>query len=392
MKIAVITGSRSEYSILRPVIEALRRDPFFQAEVIATGAHLSAEFGMTVANIEADGIEVRHRVEMLLSSDSCVGMAKSTGLGIIGFADTLALIQPHWILLQGDRYEVMAAAQAALMLGIPIAHIGGGDVTEGALDDAMRHAITKMSQLHFATHEDAARLIVQMGEDPARVHCVGNPGLDTIVDRAQPTVGELRAAGYGVAANDLLVSLHPETLGDASGLGSTAALARETTTALEGFAPGSAVWLVLPNADPQGRELGAALRRWADGKPWVHVFSSVPGKWFRGLMAHCCTMVGNSSAALAEAPSLGLPAVNIGSRQGGRLAGPSVIHVEASAVAITAAIRRAMALKGQPFANPYGDGRSSQRIVDVLKAAMPAREWLRKSFYRSDSIDPWKEH
>ena len=384
MKVAVVTGSRSEYGILKPVIEALRRDPFFQVEVIATGSHLSAEFGMTVEHIEADGIEVRHRVEMLLSSDSGVGMAKSTGLGVIGFADTLAVAQPDWVLLLGDRYEILAAAQASLMLGIPVAHIGGGDVTEGAIDDAMRHAITKMSHLHFATHEDAARLIAQMGEDPARIHCVGNPGLDAILGSPQATLAELHAAGYTVAANDLLVSLHPETLGDASGLGTTAALARETTKALEGFAPGSAVWLALPNADPQGRELGSALRQWADGKPWVHVYPSVPARMFRGLMAHCRAMAGNSSAALAEAPSLGLPAVNIGSRQGGRLAGPSVIHAQVSAPAIAAAIRQAMALKGQPFVNHYGDGKSSQRIADALKAAQPAREWLRKGFHRID--------
>ena len=384
MKVAVVTGSRSEYGILRPVIEALLSDPFFQVDVVATGSHLSAEFGMTVTHIEADGIEVRHRVEMLLSSDSGIGMAKSTGLGVIGFADTLALIQPDWVLLLGDRYEIMAAAQASLMLGLPVAHIGGGDVTEGAIDDAMRHAITKMSHLHFATHEDAARLIVQMGEDPARVHCVGNPGLDAILGSPQVTLAELRVAGYDVAADDLLVSLHPETLGDASGLRSTAALVRETTAALEDFAPGSAVWLILPNADPQGRELGGALRRWADGKTWVHVFPSVPAPMFRGLMAHCRAMVGNSSAALAEAPSLGLPAVNIGSRQGGRLAGSSVIHVPMSAPAIACAIRQAMSSKGQPFVNPYGDGKSSRRIADVLKAAQPARDWLRKCFHRID--------
>lgn len=382
MKVAVVTGSRSEYGILKPVIEALQGDPFFQVEVIATGSHLSAEFGMTVSHIEADGIAVRHRVEMLLSSDSGVGMAKSTGLGVIGFADVLAASAPDWLLLLGDRYEILAAAQAGLMLGIPVAHIGGGDVTEGALDDAMRHAITKMSHLHFATHEDAAQLIVQMGEDPARVHCVGNPGLDAILGAPQASRDELHAAGYAVGPDDLLVCVHPETLGDASGLASTAALARETTRALEDFAPGSAVWLVLPNADPQGRELGKLLRQWADGKPWVHAYASVPARLFRGLMAHCRAMVGNSSAALTEAPSLGLPAVNIGSRQGGRRAGSSVIHAQASAPAIAAAIRQAMAAKGQRFENPYGDGQSSRRIAEVLKAAQPAREWLSKRFHR----------
>lgn len=382
MKIAVVTGSRSEYGILRPVIEALRRDPFFQVEVIATGSHLSAEFGMTVKHIEADGIEVHHRVEMLLSSDTGAGMAKSAGLGLIGFADVLSAMSPDWMVLLGDRYEIMAAAQAGLMLGIPTAHIGGGDVTEGALDDAMRHAITKMSHLHFPTHADAARLIEQLGEEPACVHCVGNPGLDAIVNEPVPTLDELRAAGYAVGADDLLVMLHPETLGDASGLRSTASLGLETMKALETFGPRSAVWLILPNADANGRELGEALRRWAADKPWVHVYASLPQRWFRGLMAHCRAMVGNSSAALTEAPSLGLPAVNIGSRQGGRLAGVSVIHSPAAADAIAAAVRQAMALKGQAFVNPYGDGRSSQRIVDVLKAATPSRDWLRKRFHK----------
>lgn len=378
ISVAVVTGSRSDYGILRPVIEALRADPAFRVDVLATGSHLSHEFGLTVREIEADGIEVRERVEMLMSSDTGVGMAKSLGLGVIGFADALGRLKPDWVLVLGDRFEIFAVAQACLMLGIPLAHLGGGDITEGAIDEAMRHAITKMAHLHFATHEDAARLILQLGEEPRRVHCVGNPGLDAILSQPWPTLEEMHAAGYPVAQNDLLVVLHPETLGSGDPLD----LATPMTQALEDVGPPGAVWLVLPNADAQGRELGNHLRAWAQGRPAVHVFASLPRRWFLGLMAHCRAMVGNSSAALAEAPSLGLPAVDIGARQAGRLAGASVTRCAASRVDIAAAIRQAMAAKGSPFANPYGDGQSAGRIVEVLRAAQPARDWLPKRFQR----------
>jgi UDP-hydrolysing UDP-N-acetyl-D-glucosamine 2-epimerase len=382
MKIAVVTGSRSEYGILRPVIDALRADAFFMVEVVATGSHLAAEFGMTVREIEADGVPVQHRVDMQLSGDTGVAVAKATGRAVIGFADVLAEIAPDWVVVLGDRYEILAVAQACLMLGIPLAHIGGGDLTEGSIDDAMRHAITKMAHLHFPTHADAASVIVQMGEDPSRVHCVGNPALDAIVDTQPPTLQEMRDAGYAVAADDLLVILHPETVADATEAGGAEHLARVTTQALESFRPSSAVWLILPNADANGRVLAEALKQWAEGKPWVHVYASLPHSWFRGLMAHCRAMVGNSSAALCEAPSFGLPAVNIGSRQAGRLAGPSVVHVPASTGAIVTGLRQAMAMKGGEFPNPYGDGRTSPRILRVLKSATPPRNWLRKRFHR----------
>lgn len=377
MKIAVVTGSRSEYGILRPVIEALQADPAFTVEVIATGAHLSPEFGMTVNDIEADGIAVGRRIEMLTGSDSGVGMAKAIALGVIGFADALAASRPDAVMLLGDRYEIFAVAQTCVMLGIPIIHLGGGDVTEGAIDDALRHAITKMAHLHFATHAGAVRLIVQLGEDPGRVHCVGNPGLDAI-RAAVPSLQDMRAGGDNVGPDDLLCILHPETLGRGEPLDT----ARQMVAALDTFGPASAVWLVLPNADAHGRELAAFLRHWAAGKDWVHVHASLQRRRFLGLMAHCRAMVGNSSSALTEAPTLGLPAVNIGVRQAGRLAGPSVFHAEAASSAIVAALRHAMAAKGQAFSNPYGDGHTSERIVHVLKQAPPPREWLHKRFHR----------
>ncbi len=377
MKVVVVTGSRSDWGILLPVVQALRADARFSVQVVATGSHLSPEFGLTVREIEADGVPVHAQVEMLLSSDTGVGMAKALGLGVIGFADTLAQLRPDWVLALGDRFEIFAAAQACLMLGIPLAHLGGGDVTEGAVDEAMRHAITKIAHLHLVTHEDAARCVRQLGEEPHRVHVVGNPGLDTMASQPVPSLQQMAAAGYAVTADDLLVVLHPETLDSRDPL----AVARPLTAALEALAP-PGIWLVLPNADAQGRELAAFLRDWAGGQPHVHAYTSLPRRWFLGLMAHCRAMAGNSSSALAEAPTLGLPAVDIGRRQAGRLAGDSVLRCEPVQASIEAALRQAMALRGRRFANPYGDGRSSQRIVQLLGQAQPPRDWLVKRFQR----------
>jgi UDP-hydrolysing UDP-N-acetyl-D-glucosamine 2-epimerase len=381
MKVLLVTGSRSDWGLLRPVAQALRSDPAFELEIVATGSHLADAFGATVGEITCDGFAVTHRVDLQLAGDAPADIAQATARGLAGFARLLAIHRPDWVLLLGDRYEIFAAAQACLLLGVPIAHIAGGDVTEGAIDDAMRHAITKMASLHLVAHADAARVVVQLGEDPARVHCVGNPGLDRLAAEPPPDRQEMREAGYAVGVSDLLLLLHPETAG-ADTDAATAGMADAVTEAIDRFAPDGAVWLVLPNADAHGRALSAQLRAWAAGRVNVHVFESLPRRWFLGLMTHCRAMVGNSSSALAEAPSLGLPAVDVGARQAGRLAGDSVVHAPAQSGAIVRALAQACALKGRSFCNPYGQGGASGRIVAALKAAGEPRALLRKRFHR----------
>ncbi len=382
MRVLLVTGSRSEWGLLRPVAQALRADPGFELQIAATGSHLSAAFGATADEIEADGFAVAHRIDLQLALDTPAAIAQAAARGLAGFACLLEMDPPDWVLLLGDRYEIFAAAQACLLLGVPIAHIAGGDVTEGAVDDAMRHAITKMASLHLVAHADAARVVVQLGEDPARVHCVGNPGLDLLVAEPPPSLQQMRDAGHAVGPSDILLLLHPETAGADTGAAAALQLAVATTQAIDRFAPDGVVWLVLPNADAHGRALAAQLRGWAAARPQVHVFESLPRRWFLGLMAHCRVMVGNSSSALAEAPSLGLPAVNVGARQAGRLAGDSVVHAPAQADVIVQALVQASALKGRSFRNPYGQGDASGRIVAALKSAGDPRALLRKRFRR----------
>jgi UDP-hydrolysing UDP-N-acetyl-D-glucosamine 2-epimerase len=215
MTVCVVTGTRAEYGLLRPVILAIASDPDLDLQLVVTGAHLSSEFGRTVDEIEADRLPIDDRVEMLLSSDTPVGITKSLGLAVLGFADTFARLQPDLVLVLGDRYEILAVAQAALVARIPLVHLAGGDVTEGAIDDAIRHAITKLAHLHLVFSEVAGARVRQMGEDPARVVVTGSPGLDALVRHTPATRDDLEASlGLRLRARNLLITYHPVTLAD----------------------------------------------------------------------------------------------------------------------------------------------------------------------------------
>ena len=386
LRVAVITGSRAEYGLLYWVIRALSADPHFDVRVIATGSHLAPEFGMTVHDIERDGVRVDERVEMLVASDTPGGVARSMALGLIGLSDALARQAPDLVLLLGDRFETLAAAQACLLARIPVAHLAGGDVTEGALDDAMRHAITKLSHLHLVSNEESARRVVQMGELPQRVHVVGNPGLDAFREQplmARPAVQE--ALGRPLAERNVLVVFHPETLpagSDTRPLADSAAAATGALIgALEGLSQGAAFWVVMPNADEGGRAIKDRWRQWAAGRTDVCLIESVPRAVFLGLMAQCELMVGNSSSALGEAPSLKVPAVDIGRRQASRLAAANVLRCEATCAAIAAAMAQALALDCSGVVNPYGDGMTGPRVAALLKAVERPRELLAKPFH-----------
>jgi UDP-hydrolysing UDP-N-acetyl-D-glucosamine 2-epimerase len=384
-RICVVTGSRAEYGLLQWVLHELRADPGVELQLVVTGMHLAAEFGLTVRAIEADGFAIARRVDMLVAGDSGAATCKSTALGLIGMSDALEQLRPHVVLVLGDRFEILAAAVACLMHRVPLAHIAGGDVTEGAIDDAMRHAITKMTHLHLVTNETAARRVRQMGEDPQRVRVVGSPGLDQLRRRpllSRPALEE--ALGAPLGAVNLLVTFHPVTLAAADGLGEF----EELLAALAGTDAGTVIWFTRPNADMGGRAIARRLHEFAAAQgARVRVHDSLGQLRYLSLMAQVNAVVGNSSSGLYEAPSLHVPTVNIGERQRGRLAAASVLHCAAERQAIARTIAQALALDCREVVNPYGDGRSAERIVVALRelhaagAADPAAALLRKPFF-----------
>jgi UDP-hydrolysing UDP-N-acetyl-D-glucosamine 2-epimerase len=287
-------------------------------------------------------------------------------------------IKPDIVLILGDRYEICAAVQAALLLRIPVAHIAGGDLTEGAIDDAMRHAITKMSHLHFATNAEAARRIQQMGEDPARVFVSGSPALDHLVRGPQMSRQELEAAlGHSLGTHNVMVTFHPVTLAADHGQSDLAAMLE----ALEDFGPDTRIWVTRSNADSGGLQINRHIEQWADGRNNVGIYTSLGIQCYMSLMNLSDLVIGNSSSALYEAPSFGVPAVNVGDRQRGRLAANSVFHAAGTAVAVRNAISRAREFDRGTAVNPYGDGHSSRRIVEALKACGPTEALLRKKFH-----------
>ena len=382
-KIAVVTGSRAEYGLLYWVLHDLRAAPGIELQLVVTGMHLAPEFGMTVKEIERDGFMIARRVEMLLSSDTPGGVAKSIGLGVIGMSDALEQLRPDVVLVLGDRFEILAAAQACLVHNVPLAHIAGGDTTEGAFDESIRHAITKMAHLHFVTNELSARRVRQLGEDPHHIHVVGSPGLDhlkrlQLLDRQG--LGE--ALGAPLAARNLLITFHPVTLEP----GESERQFGELLAALDTTDDDTTLWFTRPNADTGGRALSATLDTWAAARAGkAHVHSSLGQLRYLSLMAQVDAVVGNSSSGLYEAPSLRVPTVNIGDRQRGRLSAASVIDCAPQQAAIERAIAHALTLDCSAVVNPYGDGHSSARIVAALRAMPPHSVLLKKHFHLIES-------
>lgn len=382
-KICVATGSRAEYGLLHWVMKGIQEDPALELQVIATGMHLSPEFGLTWRVIENEGFRIDARVEMLLSSDSAIGVAKSIGLGVIGFADALDRLRPDILLVLGDRFEILAAVQAALVARIPVAHIAGGDTTEGAFDEAIRHSITKMSHIHLVTNEDAARRVRQLGETPRHIHLVGSPGIDQIKRLRLLDRGELeRELDFPFRVRNLLVTFHPATL-DAE---SSDTQFRELLDALDAIGPEVGIVFTRPNADTGGRVIISLIDEFVASRPHARVYTSLGQLRYLSLLAQADAIVGNSSSGLYEAPTLKKPTVNIGDRQKGRLQADSVLNCPASAKEIEQTIRRAFTLDCSMTVNPYGDGESSPRIVSLLKEAETAG-LLQKRFWDMGSGD-----
>jgi GDP/UDP-N,N'-diacetylbacillosamine 2-epimerase (hydrolysing) len=367
-RICVVSGSRADYGLLRWVMQGIRDDPGLELQTLVTGMHLSHEFGLTYRQIEQDGFRIDRKVEMLTSSDTPTGIAKSMGLGLIGFADALAGLRPDLLLVLGDRFEIFAAVAAALVAALPVAHLHGGETTEGAYDEAIRHSITKMSHLHFVAAEDYRRRVIQLGEQPETVHLVGGLGIDNIRRLELLERSALEASlDFELGAKNLLITFHPVTLDDAR--------SQEQMTELLGALddlPDTHLIFTLPNADNDGRMLIEMVEQYVAGRANARAYTSLGQLRYLSCIAHVDGVVGNSSSGLTEVPSLRKGTINIGDRQRGRLQASSVINCQPTRASIGAALQRLYSTAFQASLpstlNPYGDGGASERVLEVLRS------------------------
>jgi GDP/UDP-N,N'-diacetylbacillosamine 2-epimerase (hydrolysing) len=381
-KVAVVTGTRAEYGVLYPVLKAIEARPELRLSLVVTGMHLSQEFGYTVGEIEKDAFPIEARVDMLLSSDTPGAMAKSVGLGIIGLAQAWEQLRPDIILVLGDRVEPLAAAIAGAYMNIPVAHIHGGDAAIGGnIDDSNRYAITKFAHVHFPATKRSAQRIINMGEDEWRVHMVGSPALDTILNEPLLSPEDLiERFGLNLRAPLVLVVQHSVTtqVDDAP---------RQMKETLESIVEiGYPTVLIYPNSDAGGRSMIEIIKEY-DKHPFIKTFKSLPRKEYLSIMKMASVMIGNSSSGIVEAPSLGLPVINVGMRQEGRERGKNVIDVAHKKADIAQALERALSDKRfltevKKCENPYGDGKAGPRIAEILgQIAITPRLLQKKSTY-----------
>ena len=367
-KICVVTGTRAEYGLLRWLMEEIVRDDALVLQIIVTGAHLAPRFGETWREIEADGFSIDERVDIGIENDTPVAIAHAMGRGIPALAEAFGTLQPDLVVLLGDRYEILAAAQAATLLRLPVAHIHGGELTEGALDDCMRHAITKLAHLHFTAAAAYRRRVIQLGEDPARVFNVGALGLEA-VRRLRPMTRDQLADSLGIALGTplLLVTYHPETAGARPAAGGVRALA----DALSCF-PEACIVFTGVNADPENQAVSKRILEFVEAHPEsARYHASLGQRRYLSLMSHADAVVGNSSSGIIEAPAMGVPTVNIGNRQKGRLRSPSVIDCGEAASEIRQAISQALSPESRKTAeqkvSAYDSGDTAIRIHEKLR-------------------------
>lgn len=379
-KICVVTGTRAEYGLLSRLMKAIREDLSLELQVIATNMHLSPEFGLTYREIEQDGFTIDKKVEMLLSADTATSVVKSLGLGIIGFADAYEDLKPDLLVVLGDRYEMLGAVSSALFFQIPVAHISGGDVTEGAYDDAIRHSITKMSHLHFTSTETYRKRVIQLGEQPSTVFNVGATGLDNIrhmhlLDRKALE----ESIRFPLGEKSMLITYHPVTL--------------ENRTAKEQFETllravdetGYRLIFTKPNSDSDGRVIIALIDEYVREHPEKSVaFTSLGYLRYLSALRYVDVVVGNSSSGILEVPSFGIPTVNIGDRQKGRLRAESVIDCANDESSIRSALQKAASPEfreqARSVVNPYEQPDSVRKILSVIKS-YPLEHIVQKHFY-----------
>lgn len=377
--IAVISVGRSDYGIYLPILRKLKADPEIKLHLIVSGMHLSEKFGMTVNLIESDGFEVDYRVEMPLDSDSPESISKSMGTGIIGFATVFSGFRPDVLIVLGDRYEMYSAAVAALPFNIPVAHIHGGELTEGAIDNSLRHSMTHLSHIHYVSTEESRDRVRQLGIEDSRVVITGAPSLDNIHEVEFLDKQDLEAQfGLNLSEAPLLVTFHPVTLEYEQ----TERYMTELLAALDVW--NRTIVFTVSNSDTGGAIIGEMTQKFIENHPKAFMIDNLGTQRYFSLMTFAAAMIGNSSSGLIEAPSFGLPVVNIGTRQQGRTRGSNVIDVGYSRHEITAGIAAALepkfhqSLSGK--LNPYGNGQASARIVSHIKTVNINQDLITKRF------------
>lgn len=381
-KIAIVTGTRAEYGLLIPLIKKIAVDPELEVQLIATGMHLSPEFGLTIDMIEQDGYGVADKIEVLLSSDTPIGISKSMGLAMISFSETFTRLNPDMVIVLGDRFEMFAAATVASVIKIPIAHLHGGETTEGAFDEAFRHSITKMSWLHFTSTEEYRQRVIQLGEDPNRVFSVGAIGIENIKEMPLMTKSELeQSLQIELKVPLLLVTFHPVTLENNTSTVQFEALLE----ALEDYKEGTIIF-TKSNADTDGRIINKMIDDYVKKKPENAIaFISMGQIRYLSALKIADVVMGNSSSGIIEAPSFNVPTINIGDRQKGRIQAKSVLNCEPDKESIKSTLKRALSeeFKQKLFDvnNPYGVGNVSEKILSIIKNTLQSTISLKKNFY-----------
>lgn len=379
-KIAVVTGTRAEFGLLSPLMDEIQNDKEMQLQLIVTAMHLSPEFGYTVDEIEKKGYKIDKKVECLLSSDTAVGITKSVGLAMIGFADALNELSPDLVIILGDRTEMLAAATAAMVGNIPIAHIHGGETTEGAYDESIRHAITKMSYLHFTSTETYRKRVIQLGEQPERVFNVGAIGLDSIKNMVLLNKDEFeKSINFKLGKNNILITFHPVTLENQSAQGQFKAIL-DVLGSLED----THFIFTHANSDKNGRVINQMIEQFVNENKEIAVaFKSMGQLRYLSALRHIDIVLGNSSSGIIEVPYFNIPTINIGDRQKGRILSESVIQVEPTVEAITLAHEKAVDIsfrtKIKSQEQLYGSGNTVEKIMDILRNQNVNN--LKKSFY-----------
>jgi len=389
-KICIVTGGRSDYDLLRVVMVELNECPDIELQIIATGMHLSPEFGLTYQKIKEDGFTVDREIEVLISSDSPVGVAKSMGLGLISFSEAFNQLNPDMILVLGDRFEIFSAVSAALVARIPVAHLHGGELTEGAYDEALRHSITKMSHLHFVATDEYRKRVIQLGEDPNKVFVVGGLGVDAIrqFDLLDKESLE-KSLNFKFGLRNLLITFHPATLSQTDARHQM----QEILAGLESLTSVNFIF-TMPNSDNGSRALIREIKNFVASRSNASLYTSLGQHRYLSCLQHVDGVVGNSSSGLTEVPSFKKGTINIGNRQRGRIQANSVINCEPTEQGVSASLEKLFSTEFQKslvdVINPYGDGGAGKKIVDVIRN-YPFENLCNKVFFDlSVNSSPWE--
>lgn len=382
-KICIATGTRAEYGLLNPLMTLIKKDKSFELQIVATAMHLSPEFGMTINEISKDGFKVNEKIEMLLSADTDTAVVKAMGLAMITASEVFNRLKPDLLVILGDRFEMLAIVTTAYLMNIPIAHIAGGETTEGAFDEGIRHSITKMSSLHFAATEVYKKRVIQLGENPKTVFNVGALGLDNIKSMKLLSRKELeKNLKLNFDGKSALITFHPVTLDKES----PKRQFEKVLKALEKF-PDLKLIFTMPNSDTGGREIIELIKSFTAKNQNAYAFTNLGQKRYLSTLKNVDLVIGNSSSGIVEVPFMGIPTVNVGDRQKGRIMNESIINVKCETATIEAGIKKALSIKrnSKKIANLYGNGTAAKQMLSAIKKNINNIS-TKKTFYDINSL------